>query len=228
MNRFGGQSSPWASGAPPMYGPNSAPPPPPQYGGPAYGQTTAPWNVAPQMRSTAGGWGAPTPPMPPMQPQQRRPNFNNFNRPVSLDAYLFLFISINIRFKWQPMSGPTGKRGNQSWEGPPNKRFNKQGNQGGGGGGGNRGGQGGGNWRHNNNQNKQNRNFNNNRNNNRNNNNNRELNRTKQIDSQLERVCLKSIFHLIWLSCLVLSFALKLRFFKHFITFFFYFIIIFH
>ncbi|CAG2180749.1 unnamed protein product, partial [Oppiella nova] len=82
MNRFGGQSSPWASGAPPMYGHNNhAPPPPPQYGTPAYGHTSGPWNVSPQMRNT-GGWGAPTPPGPiqHMQPQQqRRPPGQGFN-----------------------------------------------------------------------------------------------------------------------------------------------------
>lgn len=84
------------------------------------------------------------------------------------------------------MTGPTGKRGNQGWDGPPNKRFNNKGG---------RGGQGGGNWRQGGNQNKQNRNFNN-RNNNRNNN--REVNRNKQNDTQLERVCHLLINHFLY------------------------------
>jgi len=75
-NRYGGQtSSPWASGAPPMYGHNShaPPPPPPQYGTPAYGHSSAPWNVTPPMRQS-GGWGQPNagPNMHHMQQTQRR------------------------------------------------------------------------------------------------------------------------------------------------------------
>ncbi|CAG2101088.1 unnamed protein product, partial [Medioppia subpectinata] len=206
MNRFGGQSSPWASGAPPMYGHNNhAPPPPPQYGGQqAYGQS-GPWNVSPQMRNTGGGgggggggWGAPAPlPMQhSYQPQQQRRPGGGFNmRPVCLSAVDYVKC-VSHALPLQPMSGPTGKRGNQGgWEGPPNKRFNNKGNRGGG-----QGGGGGGNWRqgggggagHQNKQN--NRNFNNNQrnnnNNNRNNSNNREINRSKQNDTQLER-CIK-------------------------------------
>jgi hypothetical protein len=74
-NRFGPQSSPWASGAPPMYSGHShaPPPPPPQYGTPAYGHTSAPWNVTQPMRQT-GGWGAPQtqPNLHHMQSTQRR------------------------------------------------------------------------------------------------------------------------------------------------------------
>lgn len=65
-NRYQQNNSPWASGAPPMYGSHgpAPPPPPPQqnfYGNPGgYGPSPAPWNPNAAMRQAPTTWGAPS------------------------------------------------------------------------------------------------------------------------------------------------------------------------